>query len=350
MATAALLAACSDANAGDAGGEGPLSLTDPLPEEVPEGTVLAIGDPQTQRALEVSGLIEELSFEPEWANLSGGPRTSEAFRAGALDAGSVADIPPLHAHWTNLDVKNITVSQKDDHLAHPVYEIGIAPGVADEVETLEDLEGLRIAYSPGQAQGALVLRVLDEIGLSTDDVELVELASTDDTYPNALSSDQVDAAPLGISAATRYADQYGEDGGATLPHGLRDDRWNLYVLRSSLEDSAKAAALAEYAEYWGRAQAWIRANPEVWVDEWYVQEQGLSPEQAEELIELEGDREVPTSWEDTIALDQETADILLQEQDRAERLDVEEDIFDRRFESIAGDAYAEAVEDHDDAD
>ncbi|WP_051130723.1 ABC transporter substrate-binding protein [Nesterenkonia alba] len=350
LALIGLLTACSEVGAAGEGQDhddaGPLSFDDPLPEEVPEGTELVIGDPATQRALELSGEIDELSFDVEWANFSGGPRTSEAFRAGALDAGAVAEIPALHAYWTDLPTRTITASRKVDHLEHPVYEIGIAPGVADEVETLEDLEGLRIAYSPGQAQGALVLRVLDDVGLTTDDVELVELASTDDTYPNALSSNQVDAAPLGIQSAIRYADQYGEDGAITLEHGLRDDRGGIYVHAESLEDPAKAAALVEYAHYWGRARAWIDAHPEIWAEQWYVEHQGLTPEQAEELLELEGDREVPSSWEEIIAQDQETADILLQEQDRAEPIDVENEIFDLRFESIAGEAWEEARDEY----
>src|SRR5690606_19960745 len=100
--------------------------------------------------------------------------------------------------------------------------------------------GLRIAYSPGQAQGALVLRILQSAGLTQQDVELVELASTDDTYATALAGDQLDVAPLGTSLALRYLSQYGADGATTIPHGLRDDRWNIYVLESSLRNPAKA--------------------------------------------------------------------------------------------------------------
>src|SRR4051812_17433262 len=65
-------------------------LADPdwaLPAEVAGGTTLTIGDPTTQRALKLSGLDSELTFPVTWANLSGGPQTSEAFRAKALDLG-----------------------------------------------------------------------------------------------------------------------------------------------------------------------------------------------------------------------------------------------------------------------
>lgn len=107
------------------------------------------------------------------------------FRADALDVGSVADIPPIHATWTGLKVKIIAAKFRKDPVAHPIYQLGIAPGV--EVKTLADLRGKRIAFSPGQAQGALVLRVLQAAGLKKQDVNLIKLPSKGDTYPVALA-------------------------------------------------------------------------------------------------------------------------------------------------------------------
>ena len=92
------LTACDSAS----GSDGPKLAADAaIPDKVPSGTVLRVGDPATQTAIEASGLDEELKdegVEVEWANISGGPKTLEAFRADAIDVGSVADIPPLFAH------------------------------------------------------------------------------------------------------------------------------------------------------------------------------------------------------------------------------------------------------------
>ncbi|TIP84087.1 MAG: ABC transporter, partial [Mesorhizobium sp.] len=198
-----------------------------LPTKVPQGTVLRIGDPETQRALELSGLIDQLPFEVEWANISGGPQTIEAFRANALDVGSVADIPPIHATWTGLKVKIIAAKFRKDPIAHPIYQLGIAPGVV--VKTLADLRGKRIAFSPGQAQGALVLRVLQAAGLKKQDVTLIELPSKGDAYPVALAGKQVDVAPIWGVLVKHYLHQYGAEGASTIPHGLRDDPAHLYA-------------------------------------------------------------------------------------------------------------------------
>jgi len=310
----------------------------PLLAEIPPGTKLVIGDPTTQKALEVSGLIDELTFEVEWVNISGGPQTSEAFRARALDVGAVAEIPSIFANWNNLPVRNIAYRERRDPIAHPVYHFGIAPGV--EVKALEDFRGKRIAFSPGQAQGALVLRALQAAGLTKDDVTLVELPSTGDVYPVALASKQVDIAPIGGVNIRRYLAQYGKDGATTIQHGLRDDPSHLYAPQWVLDDPAKAAALAQYVSLWARATKWVNENPQAWIDEYYIKQQGLTREDGEYLVEQTGEQVVPATWDEVIARHQQTIDLLAQELGYepygADR------IFDRRFEPIAGAAFAAA--------
>ena len=226
----ALLAAAGMMALTACGGEeaGPkLELTAALPDAPPEGTVLRVGDPATQVALEESGLIDDLDVEIEWANVTGGPKTLEAFRADAIDIGSVADIPPLFAHWTGTDVRIVAARETVDPEAHPTYELGVAPGV--DVTSIEDLKGKKIAYSPGQAQGALVLNVLREAGLTQDDVEFVEMQSVDDSFSVALAGKQVDVAPLQQVLLKTYLAKYERDGATAIPSGVRDDAWTLYA-------------------------------------------------------------------------------------------------------------------------
>ena len=303
----------------------------PLLTEVPAGTKLVVGDPQTRIALQLSGLIEEIPFEVEWTNLSGGPQTSEAFRAHALDVGSVAEIPSIFANWNDLPVRNIAYREREDPIGHPIYRFGIAPGV--DVKNLADFRGKRIAFSPGQAQGALVLRALEAAGLTRDDVTLVELPSTGDAYPVALASRQVDIAPIGGVYIRRYVNQYGADGATVIEHGLRDDPSHLYAPQWVLDDPAKAAALAVYVGFWARATQWVNDNPEAWVEGYYVKDQGLSREDGEYLVELTGTQVIPDSWDEVAARHQKTIDLL------AAELGYEpysvETIFDRRFETLA---------------
>jgi sulfonate transport system substrate-binding protein len=308
----------------------------PLLATVPPGTKLVVGDPQTKVALQLSGLIDEIPFEIEWTNLSGGPQTSEAFRARALDVGSVAEIPSIFANWNDLPVRNIAYREREDPIGHPIYRFGIAPGL--DVKTLADFRGKRIAFSPGQAQGALVLRALQAAGLAKTDVTLVELPSTGDAYPIALASHQVDVAPIGGVLIRRYLNQYGADGATVIEHGLRDDPSHLYAPQWVLDDPAKAAALAVYVEFWARATQWINDNPEAWVEGYYVKDQGLNQEDGQYLVELTGKQIVPANWDEVVARHQKTIDLL------ATELGYEpysaEQIFDRRFEPLGATALA----------
>jgi sulfonate transport system substrate-binding protein len=332
----ALLSACGGSS--EASGKHDLALDAPLPTKVPKGTQLVVGDPATQVALELSGEIEKFSFPVQFANISGGPQTTEAFRANALDLGSVADIPPIHATWTGLEVKIVAAEYRQDPINHPIYELGVAPGAG--VKTLSDLRGKKIAYSPGQAQGALILRVLQKAGLTQDDVDLVELPSTGDVYANALSSKQVDVAPLGGVQIKRYLASYGKDGGTTIKHGLRDDPGHLYVLQSSLEDSGKAAAIREYVQHWAVAQRWIDQHPKEWLAGYYEKDQGLAAADGQWLIDNAGHPEIPTDWTQHIADHQKTIDLLSHEEGHPELKAA--DLWDKRFEKVGGQAYAEA--------
>jgi sulfonate transport system substrate-binding protein len=308
----------------------------PLRDAVPKGTTLVIGDKEHQKALEFSGEVEKFTFEVKFANISGGPQTLEAFRADALDLGSVADIPPIHSHWTGIPTKIVASKFRRDPLNHPIYKLGVAPGVT--VTTLADLRGKKIAYSPGQAQGALVLRVLHKAGLGKKDVELVELPSTGDVYPNALASRQVEVAPIGGVLIKRYEAKYGRDGARTIAHGLRDDPSHLYAPVTVLADPAKAAAIREYVRAWGRAWRWRETHPQEWIERYYVKDQGLSADDGSWLVENAGVADIPASWTEAISRHQETIDLLARETGK-KRLRAE-DLYDRRYESVAADALA----------
>lgn len=303
-------------------------------QPVPPGTTLAIGDPQIEFALRLSGQIDKLPFKASWANISGGPNTLQAFRAGALDLGSVADIPPIHAHFTGLPVKIVAIRFRRDPLNHPVYQLGIAPGAG--IGKLSDLKGKRIAYSPGQAQGALVLRILQKVGLSKKDVRLVELPSTTNVYANALQSRLVDAAPLGVVFAKRYLANFGKDGAKVLAHGLRDDPLYLYAPVSVLANPAKAAAIREYVKAWARATRWTEAHPDLWAQAYYVKDQGLNQQDARATVQSFGIADIPADWNDAIARQQQTVDLIARE--NGQKPFAAADLFDRRFEHVAFDA------------
>lgn len=319
---------------------GGLALDAPLPGHVPKGTTIVIGDPTTEAVLKHTGWATDLPFSIRWAEITGGPGVTEAFHAKVLDGGSAMNIPPIHATWVGIPVKMIAVRQRSDWRDHPTFQLAIAPRAG--ITTLADLRGKRIAYSPGQAQGELVLKILQSQGLSPKDVTLVEAPSTSaDTYINALVGGLVDAAPIGAGAATkRYLDNYAGDGAKVLRHGQRDDFQTIYVREEVLRDPAKAAALRQYVQLWARAVAWQNDHAEAWARIYYQELQGLSPEAARQAVAAEGRGVVPADWNEAIRLEQ--ASIALMAGETGRKPFPSEALFDRRFEPVAAQAYAQA--------
>jgi sulfonate transport system substrate-binding protein len=319
---------------------GGLPLESPLPTHVPPSTTLVIGDPTTQAVLEHTGWIKDLAFTIKWAEITGGPGITEAFHAKVLDAGAAMNIPPIHAIWVGIPVKMVAIRLRSDWQERPTFQLAIAPGA--RVDSLKDLRGKRIAYSPGQAQGELVLKILQAEGISPGEVTLVEAPSTAaDAYINALVGGLVDAAPIGAGAPTkRYLDNYAREGARVLKHGQRDDFQTLYVREEVLRDPAKAAALRQYVQLWARAIAWQNDHRDEWARIYYERHQGLSPSDARHVVAAEGNRVVPADWNEAISL--ERGSIALMAQETGRKAFDAEILFDRRFEPVAAQAYAAA--------
>ena len=334
LATAGGLMACSSSKSPS------LALAAAIPTTVPSGTVLRIGDPAVQIAIQAAGLDKQLASEGvtiKWANISGGPDSIKAFRGDQLDCSAVADIPSLFAHWTGTSTKIVSQSVTVDPLAHPVYQLGVAPGKT--VKTLADLKGKKIAYSPGQAQGALVLRVLQKAGLAKNDVTLVDLPSTASTYNQALGSHAVDVAPLGTSTIATYLNQY--PGSSAIDTGIRDDASTLYCLTSAVQDAGKAAALRHYVAARTKALLWENAHPAQWAQLYYQQNQGLSAANAQHAVQVKGLTGIPADWTNADARLQATADLLAQEQGNP-KFAVSE-IVDTRFAQVEAEAAGQDV-------
>lgn len=340
-ASVALLVAFAPADRA-VGAKGGLPLTAPLPEQVPPGVVLRVGDPVARWVFEHNGWDRRLPFRIEWAEITGGPDVTEAFHAGVLDVGYGASVPPIHAVWTGIPVRIVAFREYADRSRRQAYVFGIAPGA--NIRTLADLRGKRIAFSPSQVQAQIVIQTLKAAGIRRDEVTLVELPSSigGDVYANALASGAVDAAPIRADlVAQRYLRDFGERGARIIKHPpFRDDGGNVYVPEAVLVDPGKAAALRLYIHYWGLAQAWINAHPEELARGYYAGKRGLPLADARVMADFGGHAVVPRSWDGAIAYEQAAIDTLGPETKRP-RLDAAT-LFDPRFETIAGDAAAAA--------
>lgn len=338
IAWIALLVAFAPAWRGGAA-ERRLDLSRPLPDHVPPGTVLRVGDPVTQWVFQHEGWEKKLPFRIEWAQITGGPDVTEAFHAGALDVGLGASVPPIHATWTGIPVRIVAFRDFADAAHRQAWVFGISPRA--DIRSIADFKGKRIAFSPSQVQAVVVLQTLKAAGIKPSDVRLVELPSSigGDVYTNALASNEVDVAPLGAGiVAERYIRKFGRDGARLLKHPpFRDDAVMAYVPETVLADPGKAAALKIFVRYWGLAQAWINQHPEELARGYYGQHQGLPIADGRLIVAATtGNLNVPNDWTRARGVEQAAIDMLGPQTGRA-HFDAA-DLFDPRFQSIAANA------------
>ncbi|MEU9476565.1 ABC transporter substrate-binding protein [Streptomyces sp. NPDC048191] len=309
------------------------AATKPLADKVPAGTSLKIASYLGQQQLQFRlAKLPKLPFTVAgWVNIGAGPDVINAFRAGSLDLSNNAGIPPIQAHYQGFDAKIVAI----DLTRKPNYLFATKPG--SDIHTVDDFKGKRLAFSQGQAQGVVLLRALKKAGLAYDEVKLVPLTSNQ--FFTALQSGQVDVAPLAINQAPAYLKQYAAKGARTVSTDVVDLLNLLWAPQSVLNDPAKAAAIAAYIPQWAKGLVWQYEHPDAWNEEFYVKTQNLTLEQAKSITALANKPLFPTSWDEAIKWEQETAD-LLAEGGFVKKFDVST-LFDHRFESIAAKAVPE---------
>ncbi len=321
------LSGCAD---GTAATSAKGASTAPLATEVPAGTSLKIASFQNAQELQFKlAKLPKLPFTvSSWLNIGAGPDVINAFRAKSLDLANNAGIPPIQAYYQGFDAKIVAINVT----RKPNYLFATKPG--SDIRSVADFEGKRLAFSQGQAQGVVLLRALKKAGLAYDDVTLVPLTSNQ--FLTALQSGQVDIAPLGNSQAPAYLQQYESKGARTITTDVVDLLSLLWAPVSVLNDRAKAAAVAAYIPQWAQGQVWQYEHPDVWNKEFYVKTQNLTLPQAEAITALANKPLFPPSWDEAIAWEQETAD-LLAEGGFVKKFDVSP-LFDHRFKHLAAEA------------
>lgn len=311
--------------------DGPKLAADAVvPDTVPAGTSLSIAVHTTEVQLKTTGQVGKLPFTvKDWPTLTAGPDVIQGFRANAVDLANNAGIPPIQAHNTGLDTKIVAVETR----SKPAYQLVTAPHTS--IAALKDLRGKKIALSPGQAQGVVVLRTLTELGLSKKDVTLVELPSTQ--FLTALQAGQVDVAPLAEPTTTKYLSQYAKDGARRIETHAVDALSILWAPTAVLDDPAKAAAIKAFIPFWARSQVWAWENKDAWIAAYYVADQQVTTADGQRITAAAEKPDFPTNWDAAIKWEQQTIDVVTGFGYFGKSFTAA-DLFDRRFEGVAANA------------
>ncbi len=142
--------------------------------------------------LEENGWVEEALKEAGYDNVEvtytefeSGPPENESFASGAQDIGVMGNVPTISAVAAGQSRSILGVAYNGEKT-----EAILVPEDS-EISSVSDLKGKKIGLVIGSIAQDFVERLLDQEGLTDSDVELVNLASTE--QQNALATGQVDA-------------------------------------------------------------------------------------------------------------------------------------------------------------
>jgi sulfonate transport system substrate-binding protein len=293
---------------GDGGGEASAGTTGEATGagDIPPGITLRVGEqsPTGELAFELGGFDEDLPYRIEYVRFTSGPLTNEGFAAEAIDIGSMGDNPAIGAAARDLPVSVLGVTNSDG----PGSILVASP--ESGVESLEDLEGKRVAFTTGTAQHGFVLRALDSVGLAQADVTQVDVPLQD--LPSVLESGDADVSVISYEAEVKYTQAHPDAVRLVTAADLPGAGGYHLVADAALDDPGTAAAVYDYLERRIRAQEWINDNPDIWLEEFYVKERHQTPEDAAVVVEGTGNTRFVPITDELQATHQDLADLLLE--------------------------------------
>ncbi|SDD08363.1 ABC transporter substrate-binding protein [Glycomyces harbinensis] len=283
--------------------------------------------PVTQELFKAAGLDRDLPYAIEWKQfVNAGPEYIEAAGADAVDVGFTADTPLIFAASNGVGLKAIAVATVTDPEASGN---AILAGPGTGIASVEDLQGRKVSFQEGTITQYHVVKALESVGLTLEDIEPVNLPVVDAN--TALTNGEVDAvATLGI-----YWTQAEAAGAELIATGAGFIPGNslLSARTAVIDDEAYTDALTDFVDRYARAQQWRYDNVGEW-SEIYAGLTGLDTG----LIETTENRAPVTLGpvtEEVIAEQQDQVDVytalgIIGELDAADQFD---DAFSGAFEA-----------------
>lgn len=185
----------------------------------------------------------------KWVLSLGSNRALEYLNSGAIDIGSTAGLAAVLGKANGNPIRAVYIFSRPEWTALVVRK-------DSPIKSLADLKGKKIAATKGTDPFLFTLRALHTVGLSRDDVEIVNLQHPDGRV--ALANGQVDAwAGLDPHMAAAQID----DGARLLYRNVDFNTWGFLNAREDfIRDHAHS--LARVLKVYEKARVWIAAHPD----------------------------------------------------------------------------------------
>lgn len=149
------------------------------------------------------GFFADEGLEVEMVYSRGGSAALQALVSGAVDYAATSFDAAVQAFAAGGDIRRFASTGR-----LPLFALATAPGTAEQIEALADLQGRSVGVSAlGNADHALLLYLLTEAGVDTSTVSFANLGTN---MYDALRLGQVDAGMVQEPALTLIQEQGGE--------------------------------------------------------------------------------------------------------------------------------------------
>lgn len=231
------------------------AATTAVPKVDLAGVTLRVGDQAriTQAGLEAAG-VADTPYKIEWAAFTSGPPLLEALNADAIDIGGVGDAPPIFSAASGAKIKVVLATRT------PQWNQGILVKDAALTE-VKSLKGKKVAVAKGSSANWILLKALQDYGLTISDIEIAYLQPTD--AQQAFANGSVDAWVIWdpFSSVAQAAGAKIILTGQQL--GIPGHTFQVSS-EKALGDPGKEAAIRDFIGRIRSAQAWQIKNKDAW--------------------------------------------------------------------------------------
>jgi sulfonate transport system substrate-binding protein len=113
--------------------------------------------------------LEPLGIKVEWLQFAQGPQLMEGMRAGRVDVGSVGETPPIFAQVAGSNLVYVVGTQRTPTTGRSSV-IAVPP--ESPLKKFEEIKGQEVYFQKGSASHYFMLRALQSIGLSINDIKI----------------------------------------------------------------------------------------------------------------------------------------------------------------------------------
>ena len=135
----------------------------------------------------------------KWSSFPAGPPINESLAAGQQDVGFVGDTPALVGKAAGLDTSAIALTSDGPK------SLAVIVGDGSPIVSPKELKGKKVAVTKGSYAHHLLALVLEQGGLTFNDVELINLPVAE--IPPAIVAGTIDAGAVWEPILTRFESQ-----------------------------------------------------------------------------------------------------------------------------------------------